>query len=136
MKSEIKEYMDARIHEVRNQNTIFDIAVSAVEDKFEREMTANSATRYTIDACNTETVDVYLDESLYHGMTTVAINRQSPNGLTRLASMTITSTGVIQETFNDIDDKTLRQTIYDLFTDIYDAVRALDATAEESGDTE
>ena len=125
MKPEIQQRMNERIDDIRSQNTIFDDAISIVETQFDEPMTMETSTRYTLTT-ETYRIAVTLDESLENGVTTIAINEIIPGGEARIATMTINSVGVIQESYNNIDTKLHRDDVITLFSAIFEGVRSTD----------
>lgn len=122
MKSEIQEYMEERIHEIRSQNTMFDIAVSTIETSFDTEMTAETETQFSL-MTDKWRIQVSLDESLYDGIVTVSFNRATVEGIARIGSMTITSQGVMNEAYHNIDTTENRSEIYTVFSSIFAKVK-------------
>lgn len=121
MKTEIQEYMEARISEIRNQNTMFDIAVTAAESFFERTFDASSPTQYSL-VFNCRGDDVYVIISLDEtsGITNLAFNYSVGGGeWVRYATVTITSSGAVNEMYDNVPNSSMREDVFKLATTVY-----------------
>ena len=124
MKPDIQMNMETRVTEITDQNTIFDMTIATVEEVLDVTMTVDSVTQYKyIDTDNGLQIDVTLDESIFDGVVTVAINQQLAGGLARLATMTINSKRITHETLGNINTIPDRTYIENLFTAVFTAVK-------------
>jgi len=130
MKTDIQERMDQRITEIRTQNTIFDNVIKAIETETTESMTPESSTRYILQTDEWEIIAM-LDESLFDGIVTIGINRTLIGGSPRVATMTINSSGVIQENYSNIDTPQHRTYIMNLMAAVYDSVRTSNESSGE-----
>ena len=130
MKPDIQTNMENRINEIRNQNTIFDDTITAIESTLNIEMTESAATLYT-GTDGAWSISVVLDESLNNGIITVGLNRINEHGDARVASMTITSTRRVQESINNIDNIVNHRYIVDLFAAIFEAVKQTNSSEQD-----
>lgn len=127
MKPDIQMNMETRVTEITDQNTIFDMTIATVEEVLDVTMTEDNVTHYQyIDSDNSWQIDVTLDESIFDGVVTVAINQQLAGGLARLATMTINSKRITHETLGNINTILDRTYIENIFTAIFAAVRAIE----------
>ena len=125
MKTEIQQYMEARITEIRNQNTMFDIAVVAAEGFFKHTFNADSPTQYSLVLDEYLASDVYVIISLDEtsGITNIAFNyADEQDQWVRYATVTITSTGIVNEVYDDIKNPQMRDDAFRLTTSIYKAL--------------
>lgn len=124
MKPDIQLNMETRVTEITDQNTIFDMTIATVEEVLNITMTEDDVTHYKyIDSDNGWQIDVTLDESIFDGVVTVAINQQLAGGLARLATMTINSKRITHETLGNINTVLDRTYIENIFTAIFTAVK-------------
>lgn len=124
MKPDIQLNMETRVTEITDQNTIFDMTIATVEEVLNVTMTEDDVTHYKyIDSDNGWQIDVTLDESIFDGVVTVAINQQLAGGLARLATMTINSKRITHETLGNINTVLDRTYIENIFTAIFTAVK-------------
>lgn len=130
MKTDIQERMDQRITEIRTQNTIFDNVITAIETETTESMTPESSTRYVLQTDGWEIIAM-LDESLFDGVVTVGINQILLGGSPRVATMTINSSGVVQENYSNIDTPQHRTYIMNLMAAVYDSVRTSNESSGE-----
>lgn len=124
MKPEIQQYMEERIAEIRSQNTMFDIAVTTIETAFDDTMTPETTTQFVLSTDKWR-IYVSLAESLYDGVVTVSFNRATVEGMARIGSMTITSQGVMNESYHNIDTVENRSEIFDVFSSIFSTVKQI-----------
>lgn len=124
MKPDIQTNMETRVTEITDQNTIFDMTIATVEEVLDATMTEDNVTHYKyIDTDNGWQIDVTLDESIFDGVVTVAINQQLAGGLARLATMTINSKRITHETLGNINTILDRTYIENIFTAVFTAVK-------------
>lgn len=122
MKPGIEQNMEIRINEITEQATVFDQAISAIEETLSVTMEPTTSNIYTATT-DGWTITAQLDESLYDGVVTVGVNKEIIGGSARFASMTITSQRATQESYNNIDSVVNHTYIMTLFGAIFEAVK-------------
>jgi hypothetical protein len=133
MKPDIQTNMETRVTEITDQNTIFDMTIATVEEVLGATMTEDNVTHYKyIDSDNGWQIDVTLDESIFDGVVTVAINQQLAGGLARLATMTINSKRITHETLGNINTILDRTYIENIFTAVFTAVKTVEGDNNDS----
>ena len=127
MKPDIQTNMETRVTEITDQNTIFDMTIATVEEVLDVTMTEDNVTHYKyIDTDNGWQIDITLDESIFDGVVTVAINQQLAGGLARLATMTINSKRITHETLGNINTILDRTYVENIFTAVFTAVKTVE----------
>lgn len=133
MKPDIQTNMETRVTEITDQNTIFDMTIATVEEVLDVTMTEDNVTHYKyIDTDNGWQIDVTLDESIFDGVVTVAINQQLAGGLARLATMTINSKRITHETLGNINTILDRTYVENIFTAVFTAVKTVEGDNDDS----
>lgn len=133
MKPDIQTNMETRVTEITDQNTIFDMTIATIEEALDVTMTEDNVTHYKyIDSDNGWQIDVTLDESIFDGVVTVAINQQLAGGLARLATMTINSKRITHETLGNINTILDRTYIENIFTAVFTAVKTVEGDNNDS----
>lgn len=133
MKPDIQTNMETRVTEITDQNTIFDMTIATVEEVLNATMTEDNVTHYKyIDTDNGWQIDVTLDESIFDGVVTVAINQQLAGGLARLATMTINSKRITHETLGNINTILDRTYIENIFTAVFTAVKNMESDNDKN----
>ena len=133
MKPDIQTNMETRVAEITDQNTIFDMTIATVEEVLDITMTEDNVTHYKyIDSDNGWQIDVTLDESIFDGVVTVAINQQLAGGLARLATMTINSKRITHETLGNINTILDRTYVENIFTAVFTAVKTVEGDNDDS----
>lgn len=133
MKPDIQTNMETRVTEITDQNTIFDMTIATIEEALNVTMTEDNVTHYKyIDTDNGWQIDVTLDESIFDGVVTVAINQQLAGGLARLATMTINSKRITHETLGNINTILDRTYIENIFTAVFTAVKTVEGDNDDS----
>ena len=133
MKPDIQTNMETRVTEITDQNTIFDMTIATVEEVLDVTMTEDNVTHYKyIDPDNARQIDVTLDESIFDGVVTVAINQQLAGGLARLATMTINSKRITHETLGNINTILDRTYVENIFTAVFTAVKTVEGDNDDS----
>ena len=133
MKPDIQTNMETRVTEITDQNTIFDMTIATVEEVLDVTMTEDNVTHYKyIDTDNGWQIDVTLDESIFDGVVTVAINQQLADGLARLATMTINSKRITHETLGNINTILDRTYVENIFTAVFTAVKTVEGDNDDS----
>lgn len=133
MKPDIQLNMETRVTEITDQNTIFDMTIATIEEALDITMTEDNVTHYKyIDSDNGWQIDVTLDESIFDGVVTVAINQQLAGGLARLATMTINSKRITHETLGNINTVLDRTYIENIFTAIFTAVKTIEGDNDDN----
>lgn len=133
MKPDIQTNMETRVTEITDQNTIFDMTIATIEEALNVTMTEDNVTHYKyIDTDNGWQIDVTLDESIFDGVVTVAINQQLAGGLARLATMTINSKRITHETLGNINTILDRTYVENIFTAVFTAVKTVEGDNDDS----